>query len=156
VIQKHAASHLHYDFRLEFDGVLKSWAVPKGLPLAKGKMHSAFETEDHPLAYLDFEGNIPKGQYGGGTVMVWDIGTYDLVEGQYGNGQLTVALDGRKLKGKWTLKRFREERGKAVWLVFRRGANMEAPAPRVLDRSAVTRRTLEEIAADKSSVWESR
>src|SRR5437867_9060672 len=103
VIQKHDASRLHYDFRLEMEGVLKSWAVPKGLPWAQAERHLAVEVEDHPIDYADFEGIIPEGQYGGGTVMVWDRGTYELTppadpgEG-VGKGKLHVALHGEKAK----------------------------------------------------------
>src|SRR5205085_3695987 len=99
VVQKHAASHVHYDFRLEMRNALKSWAVPKGVPLKEGETATAFPTEDHPLDYLQFEGTIPKGQYGGGTIMVWDIGTYEILEGNYWKGRLSIYLAGKKLKG---------------------------------------------------------
>jgi bifunctional non-homologous end joining protein LigD len=101
VIQRHAASHLHYDFRLEMHGTLKSWAVPKGEPYTLDERRLAMATEDRPLAYIDFEGVIPKGQYGGGTVMVWDIGNYELMEGNYYKGFLRIFLEGKKLKGEW-------------------------------------------------------
>jgi bifunctional non-homologous end joining protein LigD len=103
VVQKHAASHLHYDLRLEMHEVLKSWAVPNGIPLKQNETHSAFETEDHPVDYLEFEGVIPRGEYGAGTVMVWDLGTYELIDGNYWKRQFSVFLSGRKLKGEWAL-----------------------------------------------------
>jgi bifunctional non-homologous end joining protein LigD len=158
VVQMHAAQHLHYDFRLELQDVLKSWAVPKGIPLQEGERHSAFATEDHPLDYLEFEGIIPKGQYGGGTVMVWDIGTYDRVNGNYYSGEFTVHLTGRKLKGEWTLRRIRTEgksADKPVWLLLKTtGTAPPIPAARK-DLSALTNRTMQEIAAEKSAVWNS-
>ena len=101
VIQKHAASHLHYDFRLELDGVLKSWAVPKGPPFAHEEKRLAMQVEDHPLDYARFEGIIPQGEYGGGTVMVWDIGTWepltDDAAGDLAHGKLHFLLHGKKL-----------------------------------------------------------
>src|ERR1700710_652666 len=107
VIQKHAASRLHYDFRLEIDGVLKSWAVPKGMPFTKGEKRLAVHVEDHPVSYIDFEGTIPKGQYGGGTVMVWDQGTFstDVASPakELERGKLHFTLDGKKLHGEWYL-----------------------------------------------------
>src|SRR3954467_12645104 len=108
VIQKHAASHLHYDFRLELDGVLKSWAVPKGPSLDPADKRLAVEVEDHPLEYGSFEGVIPPGQYGSGRVLLWDRGTWtplgDAEEG-YRKGRLKFSLAGEKLRGQWTLSR---------------------------------------------------
>ncbi len=102
VVQRHDARRLHYDFRLERDGVLLSWAVPKGVPLEPGTQHLAVHVEDHPLSYATFEGVIPQGNYGAGTVEIWDHGTYALVE-EKPNGGLTVELSGERLKGLWTL-----------------------------------------------------
>src|SRR4029078_9526986 len=102
VVQRHDARRLHYDFRLERDGALASWAVPKGVPLAPGEQHLAVHVEHHPLKYGTFEGEIPKGQYGAGTVEIWDTGTYETVE-EKKNGGLTVRLDGKRLKGTWAL-----------------------------------------------------
>src|ERR1700744_5765815 len=102
VIQKHAASHLHYDFRLELDGVLKSWAVPKGVPYTKGEKRLAVQVEDDPVSYIEFEGTIPKGQYGGGTVMVWDKGTFATESksplDELAHGKLHFTLKGKKLQ----------------------------------------------------------
>jgi bifunctional non-homologous end joining protein LigD len=159
VIQKHAASHLHYDFRLEMHDVLKSWSVPKGPPFKKDERRLAMPTEDHPIEYLDFEGIIPKGQYGGGTVMVWDIGTYELIEGNYYKGMLRFYLNGTKLKGEWTIKRFaagkdeRDERDK--WHLIKTDRNTRSVSPRRDDESALTHRTMAEIASAGDAVWQS-
>ena len=156
VIQKHAASHLHYDFRLEMHDVLKSWSVPKGPPFKKDERRLAMPTEDHPIEYLDFEGIIPKGQYGGGTVMVWDIGTYDLVEGNYYKGMLRVYLNGEKLKGEWTLQRFvdgKSDRDK--WYLIKTDHNTRAVSKKRDDESALTKRTMAEIASSRDAVWQS-
>ena len=102
VVQRHDARRLHYDFRLERNGVLASWAVPKGVPLEPGVRALAVHVEDHPLDYGSFEGEIPKGEYGAGTVEIWDSGTYDLVE-EKRDGGLTVRLHGKRLDGTWTL-----------------------------------------------------
>src|SRR5205814_4122704 len=111
VIQKHAARRLHYDFRLEMEDVLKSWALPKGLPLKRGEKHLAVEVEDHPIEYEQFEGIIPEGQYGGGTVMGWDRGTYYVYGAQplksLRGGKPHLLLDGKKAKGGWTRVRIR-------------------------------------------------
>lgn len=155
VIQKHAASHLHFDFRLEMDGVLKSWAVPKGLSTELGVKRSAFQTEDHPLDYLTFEGVIPAGQYGGGTVMVWDLGTYDVIDGNYWKGDLKLWLSGKKLKGEWHLFRIRSEESKPVWLIQKAKEPAKALTAKQEAVSIVTRRTLEQIAAAPDAVWQS-
>jgi bifunctional non-homologous end joining protein LigD len=155
VVQKHAASHLHYDFRLEMHEVLKSWAVPKGIPLGKREIRTAFETEDHPVDYLEFEGVIPEGEYGGGTVMVWDIGTYELVDGNYWKGQITFSLAGKKLKGEWTLRRTEPTEGKTKWLLEKTTAAAKRIPKNKEAVSAITGRTMEKIAGDKAAVWQS-
>lgn len=156
VIQKHAASHLHYDFRLEMHEVLKSWSVPKGPPFKQDERRFAMPTEDHPLDYLEFEGIIPKGQYGGGTVMVWDIGTYELVEGNYYRGFLRVHLNGTKLKGEWALKRIvdgKDDRDK--WHLIKTGRNTRVISKKRDDESALTHRTMKQIASAGDAVWHS-
>jgi bifunctional non-homologous end joining protein LigD len=155
VIQKHAASHLHFDFRLEMEGTLKSWAVPKGLPYELGVRRSAFQTEDHPIDYLDFEGTIPAGQYGGGTVMVWDIGTYEILGGDHRRGDLKLWLAGKKLKGEWHIFRIKSDEDKPVWLVQKGGEPMKPLTPRQEDSSVLTRRSMERIASDNDAQWQS-
>jgi bifunctional non-homologous end joining protein LigD len=161
VIQKHAASRLHFDFRLEIGGTLKSWAVPKGMPLRKGERRLAVEVEDHPLDYASFEGVIPAGNYGGGTVMVWDFGHYFLMGGEprtaWEAGMLHLALDGRKLRGEWTLVRMKDRTEKHEWLLLKTGDELEGFDEAGADRSAVSNRTMAEIAsAVDAPVWHSR
>lgn len=159
VIQKHAASHLHYDFRLEMHGVLKSWSVPKGPPFKKDERRLAMPTEDHPIEYLDFEGIIPKGQYGGGTVMVWDIGTYDLIEGNYYKGMLRFYLNGAKLKGEWTIKRFAngkdEHDTRDKWHLIKTDRNTRVVSTKRDDESALTKRSMKQIALAADARWNS-
>ncbi len=114
VIQKHQATHLHYDFRLEMDGVLKSWAVPKEPPTKSGVKRLAVQVEDHALDYMDFEGTIPEGMYGAGTVEIWDKGTYTLKTRR--ENKIEITLQGSKLKGDYVLIRFRNKN----WLFFRK------------------------------------
>src|SRR3981081_2623064 len=129
VVQKHAATRLHYDFRLQVDGVLKSWAIPRGPSLNTRDKRLAIPTEDHPLDYANFEGIIPEGQYGAGRVIVWDIGTYRNITRHDGqpvpldqaidNGQVAIWLDGHKLKGGFALTRIRNGK-KPIWLLVKK------------------------------------
>jgi bifunctional non-homologous end joining protein LigD len=159
VIQKHDASRLHYDFRLEMEGVLKSWAVPKGLPWEKGEKHLAVEVEDHPIEYATFEGIIPQGQYGGGTVMVWDRGNYHV----YGEeplkalkaGRMHLVMDGEKAKGEWSLIRTRMDGSKSQWLLLKSGKSIRPISQKRDDQSVKTGRTMAQIAAQKDAEWQS-
>ncbi len=167
VIQKHAARRLHYDFRLELDGVMKSWAVTRGPSLVPGDKRLAVETEDHPIEYNSFEGTIPQGEYGGGTVMVWDRGTWTPLEDPYRGlkkGHLSFALDGEKLHGAWHLVRLRGRPGEKRnnWLLIK--SNDEAARterqPDILEEmplSVVTGRSIPDIADGKGRkrVWHS-
>ena len=157
VIQKHAASHLHYDLRLELDGVFKSWAVTKGPSLDPHDKRLAVEVEDHPLDYGDFEGTIPKGQYGGGTVMVWDRGHWDCEDPEraYTKGKLDFTLEGEKLHGGWILTRMRKREGekRTNWLLIKHRDEFarEGKKNRILDEdtSVASSRSMDEIAAGK-------
>jgi bifunctional non-homologous end joining protein LigD len=156
VIQKHAASHLHYDFRLEMGGTLKSWAVPKGPPYDLHERRLAMATEDHPMDYAKFEGIIPKGEYGGGTVMVWDIGTYQLIDGNYWKGKVHFLLHGKKLKGEWVLVKGNDRNGKGnVWYLIKAGSAMKRISEKRDNSSALTGRNLGQIAKAEDAVWHS-
>jgi bifunctional non-homologous end joining protein LigD len=160
VIQKHAARRLHYDFRLAMEGVLKSWALPKGLPWKRGEKHLAVEVEDHPIEYEDFEGVIPEGQYGGGTVMVWDRGTYYVYGEQplksLREGKLHLLLDGKKAKGEWTLVRIRGRDGeKNQWLILKTGDDSKAISSKLEDQSVQTGRAMKQIADARDAEWQS-
>ena len=156
-IQRHNATRLHYDFRLEIDGTLKSWAVPKGPSLDPAAKHLAAMVEDHPLDYGDFEGNIPKGEYGGGSVMLWDRGTFELIGEETGleqiaRGDLKFRLHGEKLHGTWALVHMKgRDKGKDnAWLIIKKKDEASDPAWDIEDHafSVKTGRTQEEIAAD--------
>lgn len=156
VIQKHAASHLHYDFRLEMGGTLKSWAVPKGPPYEAGERRLAMATEDHPMEYARFEGTIPKGEYGGGTVMVWDVGTYELMDGNYWQGKLHLFLKGKKLNGEWVLVKGNGRDGKSsTWYWIKAGDPLERLSDKKDNASALTGRSMEEIAKANDAIWHS-
>ena len=161
VIQKHDASRLHYDFRLEWDGVLKSWAVPKGPSLDPGRKALAVQVEDHPIEYGDFEGVIPKGEYGGGTVLPWDRGTWEpLSDAEEGlaHGKLHFMLHGEKLKGEWALVRMHGSAGEGGknWLLFKVKDKYASTTRDILaeaSKSVKSKRSLETIAGDRDDVW---
>ena len=156
VVQKHRATQLHYDFRLEADGVLKSWAVPKGPPMDPGVKRLAMQVEDHPVDYANFEGVIPEGEYGGGTVMVWDMGVYapedtDNVSKALAKGELKFVLLGKKLKGSFVLVRTRERQ----WLLMKHKDEYAKEGEDIAETqpySILTKRTLAEIAEDEGGV----
>jgi bifunctional non-homologous end joining protein LigD len=167
VIQKHAATRLHYDFRLELDGVLKSWAVPKGPSLDPGEKRLAVHVEDHPVEYGTFEGVIPKGQYGGGTVLLWDRGTWVADEGDaarsYAEGKIKFHLDGKKLRGGWMLVRMTGARAGddgENWLLIKERDEEARPGSGdavIVEQaeSVASGETIEEIATDPRRVWDS-
>jgi DNA ligase D-like protein (predicted 3'-phosphoesterase) len=161
VIQKHDASRLHYDFRLEVDGVLKSWAVPKGVSTDPSERRLAVPTEDHPLEYGDFEGVIPEGEYGAGTVLVWDTGSYRNLRGEkkgdgasmiksLEEGKVEIWLEGKKIQGGYALIRTGDDR----WLLIKKKdevADDSRNPTRTEPKSVLSGRTLEEIASEESA-----
>src|SRR3954462_13856509 len=174
VIQKHAASHLHFDLRLELDGVMKSWAVPKGPSLDPSVKRLAMQVEDHPIDYNTFEGTIPKGQYGGGTVMLWDRGTYssdtavssddeeDVLRDQLRKGDLKITFHGERLHGSFALIRMKYSRdasssSKPQWLLIKHRDEYATTDDVVGDNmtSVDSGRTMDEIAEGRGRVWHS-
>jgi DNA ligase D-like protein (predicted 3'-phosphoesterase) len=157
VVQKHAASHLHYDFRLEMDGIFKSWAIPKGPSMNPEEKRLAIMVEDHPYSYKDFEGRIPEGNYGAGSVIVWDKGTYVLADAEHSatvsdqfksdfqNGQLSFILDGQKLKGEFALVRLKIPQ-KNAWLLIKKRDQYASKLDVLKDsKSVISHLTLEEM-----------
>lgn len=158
VVQKHAAQRLHYDFRLEQDGVLKSWALPRGISLRPGEKRLAVQVEDHPLEYGDFEGVIPKKEYGGGTVMVWDRGRWQPATDNAKDDRIDFVLDGQKLHGSWTLARMSgrgNENGKN-WLLIRRRSKSNKDKAFNDDESVLSGRSMTQIAKARDRVWSGR
>ena len=179
VVQKHRASHLHYDFRLELDGVLKSWAVPRGPSLDPADKRLAMQVEDHPVSYFDFEGNIPADNYGAGSVMVWDVGTWQplgatAVNGKYppstdeearamlAKGDLKFRLKGKRLNGDFALVKMKGRRAGSKgneWLMIKKHDEYEVEDYDIdhYDSSVLTKRSMDEIAGDEASAeWRSR
>ena len=157
VVQKHLASHLHYDFRLEWNGVLLSWAIPKGPSLDPAIKRLAVRVEDHPLEYANFEGMIPEGEYGAGAVMVWDKGIWHPesleVDSALRKGELKFTLQGQKLKGGWVLIKtpgYASSSGRSSWLLIKHRDQYATKRDILKEepRSVLTRRLLEEIASD--------
>src|SRR5438094_1482542 len=161
VVQKHAASRLHYDFRLEMEGVLKSWAVPKGFPTQKGDKRLAVRVEDHPIDYAEFEGTIPEGNYGAGTVMIWDKGAYQAIGNDpvhaLEQGKIRLLLAGQKLKGEWTLVRMRHSANgdKEQWLLLKSASSVPPISNDAEDESVLTGRSLDQIASENTRQWHS-
>jgi bifunctional non-homologous end joining protein LigD len=170
VIQKHAASHLHYDLRLELDGVMKSWAVPKGPAPDPSIKRLAMQVEDHPMEYNTFEGSIPAGQYGGGTVMLWDRGWYEPEKGNgdegvregFRKGDLKIVFHGKRMKGSWVLVRTRgwgSGSSKPSWLLIKHRDEHAEKGDALVERhttSVVSKRTMEQIGgAVTQRVWNS-
>src|SRR6266849_1821736 len=159
VVQKHWATRLHYDFRLEMDGVLVSWAIPKGPTLNPAEKRLAAHVEDHPVSYYDFEGTIPKGEYGGGTVMIWDWGTFELEEStpaqSLKRGEVKFRLNGVRLRGRYAVVRTRSDKD---WLLIKKKDEAADPNFNIekFDTSVKTGRTKEEIEQSKDAVWSSR
>lgn len=161
VIQKHAASRLHFDLRLELDGVMKSWAVPKGPSLDPAAKRLAVQVEDHPVEYNAFEGTIPAGEYGGGTVMLWDRGTYTFWEDDpdpverlregYAEGDFKFELRGKRLRGTWVLVRTRRgDPDKPQWLLIKHRDEFARPGTEIVEEevtSVATGRSMDEITA---------
>jgi bifunctional non-homologous end joining protein LigD len=159
VIQKHAASHLHYDFRLEMQGVLRSWAVPKGPPTELRESRLAMHVEDHPLDYGEFEGTIPPGNYGAGTVMLWDEGVYQDITGNdaaaYHAGKMHIVMQGKKLKGEWILVKDKRESESNRWLLIKAGESMKPFSAKQDDTSAKSGRSMAAIAKANDAQWQS-
>jgi len=161
VIQKHAASHLHYDLRLELNGVLLSWAVPKGPCLDPSVKRLAMHVEDHPVEYGHFEGIIPKGEYGGGTVMLWDEGRWESSDedanAAYKKGHLKFILKGKKLKGEWNLFRFKKDDPKSWFLVKAKDKYAQSLSEYDVTlkkpNSVLTNADLDEITAHHTKMW---